>query len=88
MHIAGRSDAATFLGVPFAKPPTGRPRWHAPESPDSWSDIRKTDSFGPACSQLVTGRSGLLNTITEEFEIELPEPLTIDHSQDCLHLNG
>jgi para-nitrobenzyl esterase len=87
MHTPGKSDIATFLGVPFAKPPVGDLRWRTPDPPDPWSGVRQAKSFGPACSQLVTGESYFLNTIMKAFEVELPEPLPIDYSEDCLYLN-
>ena len=83
----GKSDIATFLGVPFAKPPVGELRWRAPEPPNPWSGVRQAKSYGAACSQPVGGEDGFLGMIAEAFEIDLPEPLAIDYSEDCLYLN-
>ena len=87
MQVPGKSDIATFLGVPFAKPPVGELRWRAPEPPVLWSGVRQAKSFGAACSQLVTGEDGFGGIIAEAFEVERPEPLPIDYSEDCLYLN-
>jgi len=83
----GKSDIATFLGVPFTKPPVGELRWRAPEPPDSWPGVREAKSYGPACSQLIMGENGFLGVIADAFEVEIPEPLPIDYSEDCLYLN-
>ncbi|MGH3276066.1 MAG: carboxylesterase family protein [Streptosporangiaceae bacterium] len=40
-----------FLGIPYAAPPTGRLRWHAPEPPASWRGVRNAISFGAHCAQ-------------------------------------
>ena len=87
MHTPGKSDIATFLGVPFAKPPVGELRWRAPEPPDSWAEVRQAKSFGPACSQPVMGEDGFRSMIAEAFEVDIPEPLPLDYSEDCLYLN-
>ncbi|HEY91501.1 MAG TPA: carboxylesterase family protein [Dehalococcoidia bacterium] len=87
MRTPGKSDIAAFLGVPFAKPPVGELRWRAPEPPGSWSGVRQAKSFGPACSQLIVGEDGFRSIIADAFEAELPEPLPIDYSEDCLYLN-
>jgi len=86
-HTEGNSDIATFLGVPFARPPVGGLRWRAPEPPDSWDGVRLAKSYGPACSQLVTREDSFGGTIADAFEMELPEPLPLDYSEDCLYLN-
>jgi para-nitrobenzyl esterase len=40
-----------FLGIPYAKPPTGARRWHAPEPAARWSGIRSATAFAPHCPQ-------------------------------------
>ncbi|CAL1530127.1 unnamed protein product [Lymnaea stagnalis] len=40
-----------FLGVPFAKPPTGSRRFKRPEAPDRWSGERSALQAGPWCPQ-------------------------------------
>jgi para-nitrobenzyl esterase len=41
----------SYKGIPFAAPPVGDLRWHAPEPVEAWTGVRKADTFGPACMQ-------------------------------------
>lgn len=43
----------TYLGVPFAKPPTGQLRWKAPQPIDNWAGVKETKKFGPRPMQTV-----------------------------------
>jgi para-nitrobenzyl esterase len=45
------SGVSEFLGIPYAAPPTGKLRWHAPEPPARWRGIRAATAFGPHCPQ-------------------------------------
>ncbi len=40
-----------FLGIPYAAPPVGRLRWHAPEPPARWHGVRAATAFAPHCPQ-------------------------------------
>src|SRR5579875_1070163 len=40
-----------FRGIPYAAPPVGPLRWHAPRPPASWRGLRSATAFGPACMQ-------------------------------------
>jgi para-nitrobenzyl esterase len=40
-----------FLGIPYAAPPTGQLRWHAPEPPAHWKGVRSATRFAPHCPQ-------------------------------------
>ncbi len=40
-----------FLGLPYARPPTGEMRWLAPEPPQAWDGVRPASSFGDAAAQ-------------------------------------
>jgi para-nitrobenzyl esterase len=63
-----------FLGVPFAKPPTGELRWRPPVAPATWQDVRPATSAGPACPQAaVASLSGDLRNLPQD--------------EDCLYLN-
>jgi para-nitrobenzyl esterase len=46
--VAGVSE---FLGIPYAAPPTGKLRWHAPEPPARWRGVRAATAFGAHCPQ-------------------------------------
>jgi para-nitrobenzyl esterase len=46
------SGVKAYLGVPFAKPPTGELRWKPPQ-PISWDGIWNADRKGPECIQVL-----------------------------------
>ena len=39
----------SFLGIPYAAPPVGPLRWHAPEAAPLWTGVRKTVTYGNSC---------------------------------------
>ena len=67
------SGRAEFLGIPFAQPPVGDLRWHAPLPPKPWSGIRDAKKFGAPCAQNPAG-----DWNKHDAEIS---------SEDCLYLN-
>ena len=77
---AGQSEGAragevtVFRGLPYAAPPVGDLRWHAPESALPWVGVRKADAFGKACPQ---DRGASIDQAGD------PGPT----SEDCLFLN-
>ncbi|WP_231511392.1 carboxylesterase/lipase family protein [Chondromyces apiculatus] len=44
-------DTRTFLGIPFAAPPTGDLRWKPPAPAQPWSETLKATERGGACPQ-------------------------------------
>jgi para-nitrobenzyl esterase len=62
----------SFLGLPYAAPPTGKLRWRPPQPASSWSGVRDATQFGPSCPQSTMGNPFLP-----------PGPI----SEDCLYLN-
>jgi para-nitrobenzyl esterase len=68
------SGGAEFLGIPFAKPPTGDMRWREPAPPIPWKGVRDAHAFGAPCAQAVLG--GDWNKHDAETS-----------SEDCLFLN-
>ena len=62
----------SFLGLPYAAPPTGNLRWRAPQSAAAWSGVRDATQFGPSCPQPTANNPYLP-----------PGPI----SEDCLYLN-
>lgn len=51
--------SAAFLGIPFAKPPTGDLRFAAPAPPDPWSETRDATEYG-ATPLRITGVDNLI----------------------------
>lgn len=64
----------TYLGIPFAAPPTGDLRWRPPQPAELWEGVLKADRFGPSCPQAVVSYFG-------------SEWSPGDMSEDCLYLN-
>src|SRR5580700_12011319 len=46
------SGVDEWLGIPYAAPPVGALRWHAPEPPAPWAGIRQATAFAPHCPQV------------------------------------
>ncbi len=76
---AGRNPAiSVFKGIPFAAPPVGPLRWHAPMPAARWSNVRKSDEFSPSCIQtIVTEKKPWTYEFMAHGEV----------SEDCLYLN-
>jgi len=61
----------TWKAIPYAAPPTGELRWQAPQDPDSWEGIRRSEEFCDWCAQ-----TGTDNNTT-----------VVKGSEDCLYVN-
>jgi para-nitrobenzyl esterase len=46
-----RDGMMSFLGIPYASPPTGDLRWQAPQPVKTWQGTRQATEFGPVCRQ-------------------------------------
>ena len=68
-HTEGKATA--FLGIPYAKPPTGDLRWKPPVKPDPWTGVLEAASYGKRCAQ---NANPTLQTASSTDE-------------DCLYLN-
>ena len=68
-----RSGLQIFLGIPFAKPPTGNLRWRAPEPPENWEGVRPAGSFAHRPVQ---------GMVFGDMRFRSP-----GLSEDCLYLN-
>ncbi|THV05688.1 alpha/beta-hydrolase [Dendrothele bispora CBS 962.96] len=76
-----------FLGVRYAKSPTGSLRWKAPQSPDSVPGIQLANSQPPMCFQAPSGtapESLLGNSSSKKRDVD--EGL-LPADEDCLFLN-
>ena len=76
-EVVGYRDdqgAHAWLGIPFAQPPVGALRWHAPQPAAPWSGTREALTFGSTCSQFGGAATGT------------PETGVVG-SEDCLTLN-
>ncbi len=72
----------SYKGVPFAAPPVGPLRWHAPVAAQSWEGVRDCYTFGPIAMQNIPGIDD--NDIyTREWNVDPEIPM----SEDCLYLN-
>ena len=77
--VPGRdSSIVVFKGIPYAAPPTGDLRWHAPKSVAPWQGVRKTAEFGDSCIQNIVAEH---KPWTYEFMTHT------GISEDCLFLN-
>ncbi|MEX2401200.1 MAG: carboxylesterase family protein [Rhodothermales bacterium] len=76
---AADAELRVFRGIPYAAPPVGALRWHAPHPADAWSGVRPADAFGPTCMQDPPPPGSFYQV---EFFEDL-EPM----SEDCLYLN-
>ena len=68
---ADADGIVAYKGIPYAAPPIGKLRWHAPLPPLKWDGIRDASKFGPAC--LTAWRSD--------------RAPGLQRSEDCLTLN-
>lgn len=71
-----------FRGIPFASPPTGELRWHAPIPPKKWDGVRDCLEFAPISMQYTPGLNKN-DFYSKEWHVDPDIPM----SEDCLYLN-
>lgn len=76
---SGIQKITVFRGVPYAKPPVGALRWHAPVEMEKWDGVRECSRFAPAAIQTEHPRGSF-------YEVEFYQG-GVDMSEDCLYLN-
>jgi para-nitrobenzyl esterase len=72
------ASVVSFKGIPFAAPPVGDLRWHAPQKVVAWQGVKRADKFGDSCIQRIVTES---KPWTYEFMTHN------EISEDCLYLN-
>ncbi|RDU96405.1 carboxylesterase/lipase family protein [Trinickia dinghuensis] len=72
IQVLAPRPVRTFLGIPYAAPPTGPLRWQAPQPVARWAGVRQAVQFGPRCMQHASGKPSFRSTRV---------------SEDCLYLN-
>nr|QNG40885.1 acetylcholinesterase 1 [Hofstenia miamia] len=80
------ASVATFLGIPFAKPPINSLRFRKPVKPDPWDGVLNTSRYGPSC---LYNRDGLFQPGDKYFKAMdmWNYKKEYDVSEDCLTLN-
>jgi para-nitrobenzyl esterase len=90
-QISGRlipAGGATFKGIPYAQPPLGTLRWHAPVPVSPWKGVRDAATFGAACTQKISTWNSqeaqgnredclYLNVWTPEWPPKSPKPVMV-----------
>ncbi|XP_018648742.1 BC026374 protein (S09 family) [Schistosoma mansoni] len=79
-YIHGK-NVFQFLGIPFAKPPTGDLRFRYPEPPDPWSNTLDATKPPNTCMQPLPESQEFLDATTRVWLN------TTKMSEDCLYLN-
>jgi para-nitrobenzyl esterase len=74
------SGVRTFKGLPFAAPPVGDLRWHAPQPVVRWDGVRKAEQFASPCMQRPAPQRQPVNVTTDLSDSPKPR-------EDCLFLN-
>lgn len=71
-----------FRGIPFAAPPVGDLRWHAPVPHEGWDGVRDCTEFAPISMQGTPGVNPN-ELYSREWHVDPEIPM----SEDCLYLN-
>ena len=74
--------ADVFKGVPYARPPVGDLRFHAPEPPEAWEGVYQADTFSAVCLQLGRKEGSFYQKEFYRDPAFMPA-----QSEDCLYLN-
>ncbi len=85
---AEQDGMRSFLGVPYARPPTGELRWRAPQPLPAWAGTRDALTFGPACMQ---GRGRAVVAMSEDclfLNIWVPAKPTARHLPVLVWVHG
>jgi carboxylesterase type B len=85
VSVTRTQKATLYLGIPFAQPPKN-PRLKPPnvDPLPSWTEVRNSTSFAPACPQ---DRNALRNHEYIMNQILSDQIDALEFSEDCLYLN-
>ncbi|KIY67671.1 carotenoid ester lipase precursor [Cylindrobasidium torrendii FP15055 ss-10] len=89
--FVGTSDAGveSYLGIPFAQPPTGSLRFNLPQAVEAYSGTVNATNYGPVCPQQLLRQapdlSGIPNATAELVSSGYVGPT--DYGEDCLSVN-
>jgi para-nitrobenzyl esterase len=75
MGFANPAGGYSWLGVPYAAPPTGDLRWRAPQPPQPWNGTRNAVLPGEPCTQYGSQLGGV------------GTPGSQQGAEDCLYVN-
>ncbi|NP_001303636.1 acetylcholinesterase-like precursor [Cimex lectularius] len=80
LKSATGKDVDAWLGIPFAKPPTGNLRFKLPQPPEKWDDTKQATRQPNSCVQTI-------DTTFGDFPGSNMWNANTDLSEDCLYLN-
>src|SRR2546423_8892645 len=72
--VTAENGVEGFYGIPFAAPPTGELRFKSPRPPQSWTEVRKADGFGPWSLQPPPGVGSVIGGEGSGMSGGLPTP--------------
>ncbi len=78
--VSNGQHVNAYLGIPFAKPPTGKLRFLNPEPAESWNEVYDGSQFPNTCFQTV-------DTTFGDFPGAAQWNPSTTMSEDCLYLN-
>ncbi|VDB85391.1 unnamed protein product [Peniophora sp. CBMAI 1063] len=81
-----------WLGIPYAKPPTGALRYRAPQGNDPYNGTYSATAYGPSCLQQSSGTASLPSNLTMEAQLFLRSYAQntanmTKSNEDCLTVN-
>ncbi|XP_015266581.1 PREDICTED: liver carboxylesterase 1 [Gekko japonicus] len=79
---SAKKDVNVFLGIPYAKPPTGNLRFAPPVPAEPWSGLRDATSYPAMCLQDPVVGQAMSDAFTNR-----KEKVSLTVSEDCLYLN-
>ncbi|XP_070808826.1 fatty acyl-CoA hydrolase precursor, medium chain-like isoform X1 [Pituophis catenifer annectens] len=75
-------DVEVFLGVPYAKSPTGSLRFSPPQLAEPWTGLRDATSYPPMCLQ-----DPLVGQALSDAFTNTGQRISLSITEDCLYLN-